>query len=71
MSSAEQCGPERCHCGGWFNAAMYVECKGCRDAYVAALNAVRQVFPGARIVGIPGFPYPLDFSRTPLVEDEP
>ena len=56
MNSAEWCGPERCRCGGWFNPAMYAECKSCRDAYVQALNTVRQVFPGARIIGVPGWP---------------
>jgi hypothetical protein len=51
--------PHRCHCGGeWFNPRLYAECKRCRDAYARALAIVRQVFPGARIVGAPGIPYP-------------
>jgi hypothetical protein len=58
MGSAEQwVAVERCHCGGWFDPDYYGECRRCRGAYVAALNTVRRVFPGARIVGVPGFPY--------------
>jgi hypothetical protein len=56
MSSGEQRGPERCHCGGWFNPCMYEECAACRSAYIEALNAVRLAFPNARIIGIPGWP---------------
>jgi len=39
---------------------MYDECKRCRTAYAAALNIVRQIFPGARIVGTPGIPLTTD-----------
>jgi hypothetical protein len=46
-NEADPGGPQRCHCGGWFNPHMYAECKRCCDAYVKALNTVRQAFPGA------------------------
>jgi hypothetical protein len=51
--------PHPCHCaGGWFNPGMYDECKRCRAAYVAALRAVRAVFPGARIIASSRIPLP-------------
>jgi hypothetical protein len=51
---------EQCHCGGWFNPAMYAECARCRAAYATALSTVRQVFPHARIIGTPGLDLVID-----------
>jgi hypothetical protein len=50
--------PLRCHCErGWFNPDVYGECAQCRAALVAAIRAVRRVFPGSHIVGAPGLPW--------------
>jgi len=50
-------GAHQCHCAGeWFNPHFYGEGKRCRAAYARALAVVRQVFPNARIVAIPGMP---------------
>jgi hypothetical protein len=58
-------GAEQCHCErGWFNPSMYGECARCRHELVAAINVIRQVLPGARIVGTPVLPYELVGGNT-------
>lgn len=55
---------------------MYAECKRCRTAYVEALNVVRQVFPGARIIATSGIPQisvgtePVEEERNDMSETE-
>ena len=61
--------PQPCHCaGGWFNAHMYAECERCRAALAHAVEAVRRVFPHARIVATPGIPQTTADTRSAAEE---
>jgi hypothetical protein len=50
---------------------MYAECERCRTALARAIKAVRQVFPGARIVATPGITTKTSAARSRREGEQP